>query len=190
MGLTKIIGKPNSGKSIYALRKVLESNTTQQTCIITLEVSSNFIKQRVFNYMKNRGLDFNNLENIKFHKMDGSINGLHDYISDKCDEGYTNFLVDTISVVNKGDRTYYQSIKEAENMLYELSKEKGCDIVTGLSPNSKMPLKDLVVESDKLKESENIIYISKTINNNFISRVAYDFRTSDEEAFEVNDFIK
>jgi hypothetical protein len=182
MGLKNIIGKPNSGKTFYALREALETSEPNKTCIITLELTPRKIEERVFNYTKNRGMSLNSVEDINIKQMDipCELTKLCEYITKMCDHGYENFFIDSMGVI-KGDNI--------QDVLYNLSEEKNCNIIITVSVNSKITHKDLLTDSDQLRENENTIFISKSISNNIITRLSYNFKNSDVESFTIDEFI-
>ena len=138
--ITRIFGKPNSGKSLYSLKRLLEYES--DICVISLELPVDVVQTRIKTYIENYQID-NNFEiskgtfsNILIKSFANiKLSDLFDFILKVNKEKEINtFLIDPVHVIDYNQKkikfkkinlilmTFYQDI-------YNFSKKHNIDII-------------------------------------------------------------
>jgi hypothetical protein len=182
--ITRVFGKPNSGKSLYSLKRLLEYEC--DICVISLEVSEKMIQKRIETYIENYYIDndfqisketFSNIIVKSFPNV--KLNNLFDFfLKIKKEKGIKTFLIDSFYMIDYHNQNMNQfpALANIYQNLYRFSKDNNIDLILTDSErgfgetwikdffNSSKNLENIKIEKNSkpgefklLDQSENLI---------------------------------
>lgn len=135
--ITRIYGKANSGKSLYALKRLLEYES--DIYVMSLEGSLKIINKRIKNYIENYNIDNgfqiskNTFSNILVNRSTCFyIEEFFDLILKvKREKGINTFLIDTFNLISFRNGRSFCTASHLENYktLYDFSKKENIDFI-------------------------------------------------------------
>lgn len=134
--ITRIYGKANSGKSLYALKRLLEYES--DICIISLDwpykLINKWIKKYIENYTIDNGFQIskNTFSNILIKSSNVYLDDFFNYILKvKREKNINTFLIDTFNLISFRNGRSFCTASHLENYktLHDFSKKENIDFI-------------------------------------------------------------
>jgi len=128
--LIRIFGKPNSGKSLYSLKRLMEYES--DICVISCEMSESILSRRIKTYINNYSINndfistkdiFSNIFIKRFVNSDTKI--IREFIlKSKEEKSIKTFLIDGFNVKNQ-----FPQLSDFYQELYNFTIQNKVDII-------------------------------------------------------------
>lgn len=196
---TRITGSVGSGKSSYALLKMLRKSYTKKTCYISLEMSPKTINRKINNYLDNKGVDISELKmiNVKYLDCTKGIKVICEYIKKMNKKGVNDFVIDAVDLVIsiKRSNSYQEAQDDVFNILSQLCLDLNCNI-TSIHQANRLE-RDLVGDAIKSSDDDivnllphqDIVLVDSKMAEGKVRFRAYNICTKELEHFSINPFF-